>query len=196
VVAENTTAGTPSTNIQPIQEGATSVTNEPAPGTTTDTSVERNKAVCRGWIEVFNERDDAAEADVRTQDYVAHAPASLEPTPLDSEAWTRFLSGFVEAFPDLHLTVEDAVGEGDLVAQRVHFAGTHTGEFQGLPPTHRRVTFSGLELNRLVDGQVAEHWVQLDSLSLLQQLGLVVVPGPRLLPRVLAHQLTKLRKKR
>jgi predicted ester cyclase len=181
---------------QPIQEGATSVTNEPAPDTTTDTSVDRNKAVCRRWIEVFNERDDAAEADVRTQDYVAHAPASLEPTPLDSEAWTRFLSGFVEAFPDLHLTVEDAVGEGDLVAQRVHFAGTHTGEFQGLPPTHKRVTFSGLELNRLVDGQVAEHWVQLDSLSLLQQLGLVVVPGPRLLPRVLAHQLTKLRKKR
>jgi predicted ester cyclase len=181
---------------QPIQEGATSVTNEAAPDTTTDTSVERNKAVCRRWIEVFNERDDAAEADVRTQDYVAHAPASLEPTPLDSEAWTRFLSGFVEAFPDLHLTVEDAVAEGDLVAQRVHFAGTHTGEFQGLPPTNRKVTFSGLELNRLVDGRVAEHWVELDSLTLLQQLGLVVVPGPRLLPRVLAHQLTKLRKKR
>jgi predicted ester cyclase len=70
-----------------------------------------------------------------------------------AEAWTRFLAGFVEAFPDLQLTMEDAVGEGDLVAQRVHFAGTHT-------------------------------------------LGLVVVPGPRLLPRVLAHQLKKLRKKR
>jgi predicted ester cyclase len=128
--------------------------------------------------------------------YVAYAPVSLEPAPLDSEAWTRFLSGFVEAFPDLHLTVEDAVGEGDLVAQRVHFAGIHTGEFQGLPPTHRKVTFSGLELNRFVDGRVAEHWFQMDSLTLLQQLGLVVVPGPRLLPRVLAHQLKKLRKKR
>ena len=111
------------------------MTDEPTPDTTTDkptqpndaTSVEHNKAVARRWIEVFNERDDAAEADVRTQDYVAHAPASLEPAPLDSEAWTRFLSGFVEAFPDLHLTVEDAVAEGDLVAQRVHFAGTHTG---------------------------------------------------------------------
>jgi predicted ester cyclase len=189
---------------QTIEEGATSVTNEPTPDTSADTptqpsdatSVERNKAVSRRWIEVFNERDDAAEADVRAQDYVAHAPVSLEPTPLDSEAWTRFLSGFVEAFPDLHLTVEDAVGEGDLVAQRVHFAGTHTGEFQGLPPTHRKVTFSGLELNRFVDGRVAEHWFQMDSLTLLQQLGLVVVPGPRLLPRVLAHQVKKLRKKR
>lgn len=180
------------------------MTNEPMPDPTTGyppppsggTSVEHNKAVSRRWIDVFNERDDVAEADVRGPDYVAHAPASLEPAPLDSEAWTRFLSGFVEGFPDLRLTVEDAVGEGDLVAQRVHFAGTHTGEFQGLPPTHRKVEFSGLELNRFVDGRVAEHWFQLDALTLLRQLGLVVVPGPRLLPRILTHQIKKLRKKR
>jgi steroid delta-isomerase-like uncharacterized protein len=180
------------------------VTPEPAPETAADpptqpsdgTSVERNKAVSRQWIEVFNERDDAGQAEVLAQDYVAYAPVSLEPAPLDSEAWARFLAGFVEGFPDLQLTVEDAVAEGDLVAQRVHFEGTHTGEFQGLPPTHRKVTFSGLELNRFVDGRVAEHWFQLDSLTLLQQLGLVVVPGPRLLPRVLAHQVKKLRRKR
>jgi predicted ester cyclase len=180
------------------------VIDDPTPDTTTGTptrpndpaAAESNKAVSRRWIEVFNERDDAAEADVRAPDYVAYAPASLEPAPLDSEAWTGFLAGFVEGFPDLQLTVEDAVGEGDLVAQRIHFAGTHTGEFQGLPPTHRRVTFSGIELNRFVGGRVVEHWFQLDSLTLLQQLGLVVVPGPRLLPRVLAHQLKKLRKRR
>jgi predicted ester cyclase len=160
------------------------------------TSVEHNKAVSRRWIDVFNERDDAGEAEVRAPDYVAHAPASLEPAPLDSDAWTRFLAGFVEGFPDLRLTVEDAVGEADLVAQRVHFEGTHTGEFQGLPPTNRKVSFSGLELNRFVDGRVAEHWFQLDALTLLQQVGLVVVPGPRLLPRILAQQLKKLRRKR
>jgi predicted ester cyclase len=127
------------------------VTNESTSDTTTDnqtessgaTSVQHNKAVSRRWIQVFNERDDAAEADVRGPDYVAYAPASLEPAPLDSEAWTHFLSGFVEGFPDLRITVEAAVGEGDLVAQRVHFEGTHTGEFQGLPPTQRRVSFSG-----------------------------------------------------
>jgi steroid delta-isomerase-like uncharacterized protein len=169
-----------------------SMTNE----STAATSVERNKAVSRRWIEVFNARDNAAEADVRAPDYVAYAPVSLEPDPLDSEAWTRFLSGFVEAFPDLQITVEGAVGEGDLVAQRVHFKGTHKGEFQGLPPTNRQVSFSGLELNRFVDGRVAEHWFQMDALTLLQQLGLVVVPGPRLLPRLLVHQLRKLRKSR
>lgn len=162
---------------------------------TEQTSVEHNKAVSRRWIDAFNERDDAAEADVRGPGYVAHAPASLEPEPLDSEAWTRFLAGFVEGFPDLRLTVEDAVGEGDLVAQRVRFEGTHTGEFQGLPPTQAKVSFSGLELNRFVDGRVAEHWFQLDALTLLRQLGLVVMPGPRLVPRILTHQLKKLGKK-
>lgn len=174
-------------------------TSEPAAGNATgpnaDTSVERNKAVSRRWIDVFNARDDAAEADVRAADYVAHAPASLEPAPLNSDTWPRFLAGFVEGFPDLRLTVEDAVGEGDLVAQRVHFEGTHTGVFQGLPPTHKTVSFSGLELNRFADGKVVEHWFQLDALGLLQQLGLTVVPGPRLLPRILIHQLDKLRGK-
>jgi predicted ester cyclase len=157
-------------------------------------SVEHNKDVSRRWIEVFNARDDAGEADVRGPGYVAHAPSSLEPAPLDSEAWTKFLAGFVEGFPDLQITIEDAVGEGDLVAQRVHFSGTHTGEFQGLPATGRKVSFSGLELNRFADGRVTEHWFQLDALGLLQQLGLAVVPGPRLVPRLVTSRLRKLRR--
>ena len=157
------------------------------------TDVEQNKAASLRWIEVFNSRDDAAEADSRAPGFVAFAPASLEPEPLRSEPWAKFLAGFVEGFPDLRLTVEDAVGEGDLVAQRIHFEGTHTGVFQGLPPSGKKVTFEGLELNRHGDdGRVVEHWFQLDALSLLQQLGLIVVPGPRLIPRILARQVTKL----
>jgi predicted ester cyclase len=159
--------------------------------------VEQNKEVSRRWIEVFNQRDDAAEADVRAPDFVAHAPASLEPDALTSQPWVEFLAGFVEGFPDLRLTVESAVGEGDLVAQKIHFEGTHTGVFQGLPPTGKNVAFEGLELNRHDDdGRVVEHWFQLDALGLLQQLGLIVIPGPRLLPRIVASLPGKLRKKR
>jgi steroid delta-isomerase-like uncharacterized protein len=160
------------------------------------TDVDHNKAVSRRWIEAFNARDDAAQADVLGPAYIGHAPASLEPSPMDPDAWARFLAGFVEGFPDLQLTIEDTVAEGDLVAQRITFNGTHTGVFQGLPPTNKRVTFNGLELNRFEDGRVAEHWFQLDALGLLQQLGLTVVPGPRLVPRLLGHQLKKLRRKR
>jgi hypothetical protein len=89
-----------------------------------------------------------------------------------------------------------AEAEADLVAQRIRSEGTHTGVFQGLPPTNRRVEFSGLELNRFVEGRVAEHWFQLDALGLLQQLGLIVLPGPRLLPRLLNHQVKNLGGKR
>jgi steroid delta-isomerase-like uncharacterized protein len=159
------------------------------------TDVDHNKTVSRQWIEAYNARDDAAQSAVLGPGYVGHAPASLEPSPMDSEAWARFLAGFTEGFPDLQLTIEDTVAEGDLVAQRITFNGTHTGEFQGLPATNKRVTFSGLELNRFEDGLVAEHWFQLDALGLLQQLGLAVVPGPRLVPRLLSHQLKKLRRK-
>lgn len=148
---------------------------------------DENKAVIRRWIDAYNERDDAVEAGVRAPDYVAYAPG--EPRPLRDDAWRTLIGGYVVAMPDLQITIEDIVADGDLVAARNTFSGTQSGEFQGLPPSHRRITFSGLELNRLVDGKVVEHWFQLDQLALLEQLGLVVVPGPRLLTRILVHRL-------
>jgi hypothetical protein len=92
--------------------------------------------------------------------------------------------------------VQDSAADEEMVAQRILFTGTHTGPFQGLPPTNRQVRFSGLEINRVVDGKVAEHWVQLDALTLFEQLGLRVVPGPRLLPRLIASPITRLFAKR
>jgi hypothetical protein len=202
VVPENTTDQNAVHAPRTFRKGRPSVTNEPTPDTTTDkptqpsdaASVERNKAVSRRWIEVFNERDDAGEADLRAQDYVAYAPVSLEPPAglrsMDPVSF-RLRRGFPG--PSHH--------RGGRGGRRR--PGRTTGPLRRHPhgrvpraPAYRRkVTFSGLELNRFVDGRVAEHWFQMDSLTLLQQLGLVVVPGPRLLPRVLAHQLKKLRTK-
>jgi hypothetical protein len=79
-----------------------------------------------------------------------------------------------------------------MTAQRILFTGTQTGPFRGLPPTGREVRFSGIEINRMADGKVIEHWFQLDALTLFQQLGLRVVPGPRLLPRLLIAPLARL----
>ena len=153
-------------------------------------AAEGHKEHVRRWIAAFNDRDHAAEADARAPGYVAYAPGV---PPLDSDAWTAFTGGFVEAFPDLRLTVEDVLAEGDMTAARVGFRGTHTGRFQGLPPTGRTVDFSAIEINRMEGGRVAEHWVQMDQLAMLQQLGLMVVPGPRLLLRILRHKVTGLR---
>ena len=149
-------------------------------------AAEHNRTVALRWIDAFNARDDAAEAAARTSSYIAHAPDSIQTAALDSDAWVEFLGVFLEGFPDLHLEVLGSSADEGMVAQRILFTGTHTGTFRGLPPTNRRVRFSALEINRMVDGQVAEHWFQLDSVTLFEQLGLRVVPGPRLLPRLLA----------
>ena len=141
-------------------------------------------------------RDDAAEAAARSTDYIAHAPESIQTAALDSDAWVEFLGGFLEGFPDLRLEVLDSSADEGTTAQRILFTGTHTGSFRGLPPTGRKVRFAGLEINRMVDGKVAEHWFQLDAVTLFEQIGLRIVPGPRLLLRLLAAPVTRLLGKR
>jgi hypothetical protein len=118
-----------------------------------------------------------------------HLPA------LDSDAWVTFPGTFLEGFPDLHLSVQDTVADEEMNAQRILFTGTHTGYFRGLPPTGRKVRFSGLEISPMVDGKAAEHWFQMDSLTMFEQLGLRVVPGPRLLPRLITAPVLRLSKK-
>ena len=155
-------------------------------------SAEENEAVYRRWIDAYNDRDKQAEADARAPGYVAHAPGVSE--PLDSDTWADFIFNiFAGAFPDLRLTIEEIGVGDDTVAARIAFQGTHRGEFQGLPPTNREVAFTSVELNRMENGKVAEHWFEFDQVKLLEQLGLKVIPGPRLLPRILGQQVKKLR---
>jgi steroid delta-isomerase-like uncharacterized protein len=165
--------------------------------TTNDVAVaEHNRTVALRWIDAFNARDDAAEAAARTADYIAHAPDSIQTAALDSGAWVEFLGVFLEGFPDLHLEVVDTSADDAMVAQRILFTGTHTGTFRGLPPTGNKVRFSALEINRMADGLVAEHWFQLDAVTLFEQLGLRIVPGPRLLRRLVAAPVRRLLAKR
>ena len=86
-------------------------------------SAEDNKAVVRRWIETFNNPyTPQTEVDALAPGYIAHAP--WLPGPLDLEGWSHFTAAFVEALPDLRLTVEDIFSGGDMVAARVSFRGT------------------------------------------------------------------------
>jgi predicted ester cyclase len=154
-----------------------------------------NRLAARRWVDAFNARDDEGEAGARTAEYIGHAPDSMHLPALDGEAWVAFLRTFLEGFPDLHLDVQDTVADEEMNAQRILFTGTHTGPFQGLPPTGRKVRFTGLEISRMIDGKAAEHWFQMDTLTMFEQLGLRVVPGPRLLPRLMTAPLMRLSKK-
>ena len=110
-------------------------------------------------IETFNNPyTPQTEVDVLAPGYIAHAP--WLPGPLDLEGWSQFTAVFVEAFPDLRLTVEDIFSGGDMVAARVAFPGTPRGEFQGIPPTEKQVAFSSIKIDRMVDGKVEEALVR------------------------------------
>ena len=82
---------------------------------------------------------------------------------------------FLEAFPDMRITLDDVIGEGEKVATRGHWVGTHKGAFMGVPATGKAVNVKFMDMWRFENGKAVENWVQMDLLSLMQQLG--VVPG-------------------
>ena len=77
------------------------------------------------------------------------------------------------AFPDVLVTEQDLIATIDSVVERSSAAATHDGEFLGIPPTGRKVRWTEIHIYRLVDGKIAEHWVELSMLQLLQQIGAI-----------------------
>jgi steroid delta-isomerase-like uncharacterized protein len=140
-------------------------------------SPEENKALYRRWFEdVVSRRDPALAAQLLATDYRLHFPGM--PGPVDADGHLQLLQAFWAAFPDWRETVDDVVAEGDRVVVRVTGRGTHNGPFQGLPPTGRRVTATGMGIARIVDERIAETWAEYDALGLMQQLGAVPASQP------------------
>ena len=79
--------------------------------------------------------------------------------------------------PDLHLAIDDLFAEGDRVVFRVTIRGTHQGAFMGAAPTGKQITATAVDIARLADGRIVEHWGQMDTLDLMQQLGLIPAPA-------------------
>ena len=135
---------------------------------------EESAAAVRRWFQAFNDGDMAAERAARADDFRAYIPGM--PGPLDGDAWEQFIGIFFKGFPDMQLVIDDVVAQDDRVAVRWTFQGTHEGEFFGSPPTGQQVTMAAIEINRVADGKVVEHWVSLDQLGILQQVG--AIPSP------------------
>jgi steroid delta-isomerase-like uncharacterized protein len=139
-------------------------------------SIESNKAiVARLYDEVFNGRDLGVLPELATLDYDEHDPLPGQGTGLDGlrDRVQAIISGFGERF-----TVEDVVAEGDRVVVRWTGSGTHVGEFMGIPPTGKSFTIAGIDVYRVADGKLAEHWHVVDQLALLGQLGLLPQQEP------------------
>jgi steroid delta-isomerase-like uncharacterized protein len=102
-------------------------------------------------------------------DYVEHNPA---PNQAAGAAGVRSkIETLRAAFPDLRFVLEELIGEGEVVAVRYRWQGTHGGNFLGIAPTGRKIAVRGMDFYRLADGRLVEHWDNVDEFGMLSQLG-------------------------
>lgn len=138
-------------------------------------TIEENKALINKYFdEAWNKRNPTADDQFISPDVVIHG-SPLPGAPPGLEGAKAVLRMFITAFPDLNVTNEDLVAEGDKVVQRWVSHVTHLGPLMGIPPTGKKVTLNGMNLFRIANGKIVERWGVFDALGLMQQLG--VVPG-------------------
>ncbi|MDQ4013355.1 MAG: ester cyclase [Thermoproteota archaeon] len=136
---------------------------------------EQNKQVVRQVFEFYNQQDIEKVQKLFSPKHIFHFPGA---PPMDWNSHKQFIVGLSKAFPDLHFKVEDILAEGDKVAYRLTVSGTHKGEFQGIPPTNKKVSFTSTGISNIVDGKVAEDWVDADTMGLMQQIGAIPSSAP------------------
>ncbi len=137
-------------------------------------SIEQNKAILRRGAEAYNNAEDRSGwFDIHDPSVIAEG---LGPKPLDLESLKEFYTGLWKAFPDLHMTIEDMVGEGDRVAWRLTVSGTHKSDFRGVPATGVEVKFAAQYIFRFRNEKIVERWTNFDRLGVMVQLGAIPVP--------------------
>jgi steroid delta-isomerase-like uncharacterized protein len=109
--------------------------------------------------------------------FVAHDFAEHSEGYQGVEPFQQQITAFRAAFPDLHVTIEDLLTDGDRFASRTTVTGTHTGDLMGMPATGRRISVEAVDIGRIENGQAKERWGGLNMYSLLTQLG--VIPAPQ-----------------
>jgi len=138
---------------------------------------EENKALARRSWEVVTEASldtlKDALAEVYAHDFILHEAGE---DIVGIEGLTQFVSMMRSAFPNLHITLEDDMAEGDKVVTRWIGQGTHQGELMGIAPTGNQVTMTGITIHRIEDTKIAEEWSNWDALGLMQQIG--AAPSP------------------
>jgi predicted ester cyclase len=136
---------------------------------------EQNKEVVGQLIDAaFNRKDIAAVRPLLAPGYVEHRFMPGQP---DSDFWGYAVATLRTAFPDYHFEIHRLVAEGDWVTVYGSGSGTHRGMLLDIPPTYKAVTWPEVHIVRLMGGKLVEHWVVADNMELMQQLGIIPVPG-------------------
>lgn len=133
---------------------------------------EENKSVIKRFItEYQNNHDEAALFDVISPDLVDHS--AIPGLPSGRHGVKVLHDAFFAAFDGFHAEVHDQIAESDKVVTRKTLRGKNTGSWMGIPPTGRDVAIEVIDIVRIADGQVVEHWNLVDQLGLMRQLGVV-----------------------
>jgi len=129
------------------------------------------KALARRFLEeVFNGGNLDLVEELVAPGFVNHDAAMPEPL-VGIEAAKATISGYRAAFPDLRITIEEQIGEGEYVTSRWMARGTHEGDLMGITATGKQATVTGITIDRIANGRFVESWTNWDTLGLLQQLG-------------------------
>jgi predicted ester cyclase len=134
---------------------------------------ESNKALVRRLFEETGSRNGQIPEGLCAPDFTVRVAGS---PPLDLATFQQHIHMYYAAFSDFTQTVDDLVAEGDRVAARVTAEAVHTGEFMGVPPSGKRISYVNIGIARIRDDQIVEWWASPDQLSVMRQLGLVPEP--------------------
>jgi predicted ester cyclase len=142
-------------------------------------STDANKAIVRRFYEeAFSQGNVAILGEITDASYVNHDPSGPPGGwPHGIEGINMVVGTYRGAFPDLRFTIEDQLAEGDRVVTRWTGRGTNSGSLMGMPPSGRSATVTGISIERVVNGKIAETWVNFDALGMMQQLGVIPAPG-------------------
>lgn len=153
-------------------------------------SVEQTKALVLQFYQAFDDRQMEQALELLAPNFVAHLAGVSE--ALDAEGFKQFGMSFYLAFSQGRHQFDEIIVADDRVVTCGTFSAIHLGEFQGLPPTGKRIRLSIMHIDRVENGKIVEHWGQGDALGLMQQLGIIFLPGPTLVPSLLKGLVTKL----
>jgi steroid delta-isomerase-like uncharacterized protein len=135
-------------------------------------TTEDNKALVRRLVDELQSQHDLSAIDrYVAPTFVDHTP---DPgTPPNRNGAKMFFQAFFEGVPDLRAEIHEQAAEGNKVFTYKTFHGTHTGTFMGIPATGKEFSVDLIDILTVVDGQITEHWVVMDQLGFLQQLGVI-----------------------
>ncbi|MHC5749774.1 MAG: ester cyclase [Nostoc sp.] len=151
---------------------------------------EQNKNIVLQFYGAFDSRNISQALALLAPNFIAHIAGT--PAPLDGEGFKQFGMAFYLAFTNSQHTFDQVLVKGDKVVTCGTFTARHLGEFQGLPSTGKEIKLSIMHIDRVENGKIVEHWGQGDAFGLMQQLGIIFLPGPALFPHIFKSLLSKL----